>query len=258
MCDFVCADIKRHISAGERYSDFAIVAKDAQSYSGILDLSLKKYKIPAFTSYKRQLDGFAAVKLIFAAYSAIDGGMRREDVIAYAKCGFTELSRDELDELEAYVNKWQIDGSRFLDEDDWHMNPMGYENRKPDNLPQILARINAARRTLITPLASLKESVRSCKTVKEHAGALVEFLVSIGLRERLYERALSLGESGDYESAAELERLLKAIGAPCSVEEIGLSADILRPTFEATKDIRDKYVLSRLCWDLGILEDIQI
>ena len=59
-------------------------------------------------------------------------------------------------------------------------------------------------------------------------------------------------------AAAELERLLKAIGAPCSVEEIGLSADILRPTFEATKDIRDKYVLSRLCWDLGILEDIQI
>lgn len=59
-------------------------------------------------------------------------------------------------------------------------------------------------------------------------------------------------------AAAELERLLKAIGAPCSVEEIGLSADILRLTFEATKDIRDKYVLSRLCWDLGILEDIQI
>ena len=59
-------------------------------------------------------------------------------------------------------------------------------------------------------------------------------------------------------AAAELERLLKAIGAPCSVEEIGLSADILRPTFEATKDIRDKYVLSRLCWDLGILNEIQI
>ena len=59
-------------------------------------------------------------------------------------------------------------------------------------------------------------------------------------------------------AAAELERLLKAIGAPCSVEEIGLSADILRLTFEATKDIRDKYVLSRLCWDLGILNEIQI
>lgn len=59
-------------------------------------------------------------------------------------------------------------------------------------------------------------------------------------------------------AAAELGRLLKAIGAPCSVEEIGLSADILRPTFEATKDIRDKYVLSRLCWDLGILNEIQI
>ena len=210
MCDFVCADIKRRVAMGERYSDFAIVARDAASYSGILDLSLRKYKIPAFTSYKRPLDGFAAVKLIFAAYSATDG-MRREDVMAYAKCGFTELSRDELDELEAYVNKWQIDGSRFLDEDDWHMNPMGYENRPPKDMPEILARINAARRTLISPLSELKESVRSCKTVKEHALALTEFLISIKLDESLYERAKALFASGDYESAAELGRLWQII-----------------------------------------------
>ena len=59
-------------------------------------------------------------------------------------------------------------------------------------------------------------------------------------------------------AAAEIEKLLKTIGAPCSVEEIGLKADILLPTFQATKDIRDKYVLSRLCWDLGILNEIQI
>ena len=29
----------------------------------------------------------------------------------------------------------------------------------------------------------------------------------------------------------------------------------LSMTLEATKDIRDKYILSRLLWDLGIIDD---
>ena len=56
-------------------------------------------------------------------------------------------------------------------------------------------------------------------------------------------------------ASQEVEALLNSIGAPKSVESIGLSAEILPMTFKATKDIRDKYVLSRLLWDLGILEE---
>jgi hypothetical protein len=43
---------------------------------------------------------------------------------------------------------------------------------------------------------------------------------------------------------------------PKSVNEIGIDGDILPETFKATKDIRDKYVLPRLCWDLGIIDEI--
>lgn len=207
MCDFVCADIKRRVTEGARYSDFAIVASDAASYSGILDLSLRKYKLPAFTSYKRRLDSYAAVKLIFAAYSAIDSGFRREDVMAYAKCGFTELSRDELDELESYVIKWQIDRDRFLGEDDWHMSPFGYESHERNDSSEMLERVNAARRKLISPLSELKESVRDAKTVREHAVTLVGFLRKISLDKMIYERARVLYERGNYESAAEHSRL---------------------------------------------------
>lgn len=53
-------------------------------------------------------------------------------------------------------------------------------------------------------------------------------------------------------SSAELEKLFDKIGAPKTLQEIGVDETILPTTFEATKDIRDKYVLSRLCWDLGV------
>ena len=53
----------------------------------------------------------------------------------------------------------------------------------------------------------------------------------------------------------EIEDILTSIGAPKSIEEIGIDCDI-KFALKATKDIRDKYVLSRLLWDLGELDDI--
>ncbi len=56
----------------------------------------------------------------------------------------------------------------------------------------------------------------------------------------------------------DLQKLYKEIGLPLSVKEIGLDESIVKATFIATKDIRDKYVLSRLCFDLGIIKEKMI
>lgn len=57
-------------------------------------------------------------------------------------------------------------------------------------------------------------------------------------------------------SSGELEQLWKAIGGPVTIEEIGQEEALLAITFKATKDIRDKYVLSRLAWDLGVIDEV--
>lgn len=54
-----------------------------------------------------------------------------------------------------------------------------------------------------------------------------------------------------------IEEILASAGVPASCEEIGIDKKILPMTFKASKDIRDKYVLSRLCWDLGIIDEIK-
>ena len=56
-------------------------------------------------------------------------------------------------------------------------------------------------------------------------------------------------------TAEQVEAILDAIDAPKSAEDIGLPGGILPMTVKAAKDIRDKYVLSRLLWDLGILDE---
>ncbi len=56
-------------------------------------------------------------------------------------------------------------------------------------------------------------------------------------------------------SGDDIFALLDKIGAPKTAQEIGVDPKILPITFKATKDIRDKYVLSRLVWDLGIIDE---
>lgn len=57
-------------------------------------------------------------------------------------------------------------------------------------------------------------------------------------------------------AAEEIGKLLDTIGISRSPASMNVNTDALRTTFKATKDIRDKYVLSRLAWDLGILDEL--
>ena len=64
--------------------------------------------------------------------------------------------------------------------------------------------------------------------------------------------------SDELPSSARIEEILNAIGAPTSCEQIGIDPSTLPMTFRAAKDLRDKYILPRLCWDLGILDEIKL
>lgn len=64
--------------------------------------------------------------------------------------------------------------------------------------------------------------------------------------------------SDELPSSARIEEILNAIGAPTSCEQIGVDPSTLPMTFRAAKDLRDKYILPRLCWDLGILDEIKL
>ncbi len=57
-------------------------------------------------------------------------------------------------------------------------------------------------------------------------------------------------------SVQTLTALMETIDVPKTLEAIGVDEALLPAIFRATKDIRDKYVLSRLAWDLGIEDEI--
>lgn len=56
-------------------------------------------------------------------------------------------------------------------------------------------------------------------------------------------------------SSESVETMLKDIGAPTTVEEIDVTREAEHYAFLITKDIRDKYIGSRLLWDLGLIDE---
>lgn len=209
-CAFICEDIKRRVMCGASYSDFAIVARSANTYRGILDTALADANIPAFTSNRRDINEFEAIKLIYTAYAVIRGFVR-EDVISYAKCALSGIDRSECDEFETYVNKWQISGRKFTDEAVWNMNPAGYTTRRDTSTDEKLVRIHNVRQRIVGPLVNFKEKVSSAITVREQAEVLLSFLVEIDMEGALKKRADTLRNLGESALAEENSMLWKHI-----------------------------------------------
>lgn len=109
------------------------------------------------------------------------------------------------------------------------------------------------------------------ETLREFLGKGAESMILLNEKEQKYDkdrhkvrlqRIMDNWEtilqiiSEELPSSEKIEMLLVSIGLPKTMEEIGLESSLLPLTFKATKDIRDKYVLSRLCWDLGVLDEM--
>ena len=209
-CDFIASDIKRRVMAGASYRDFAILTRSLESYSGILDTSLEKAGVPHFMANPKSINSFEAIKLINTAYGVLLRHFATADVITYSKCGLIGATRDECDLFELYVTKWNINGRRFTDETMWNMNPRGFEAMREGDAERIV-KINEIREKIISPLVEFRDNVASAKTVREHAEALLDFLLRVDLEGKLEERARELDSLGESDAASQNARLWKII-----------------------------------------------
>lgn len=109
------------------------------------------------------------------------------------------------------------------------------------------------------------------KDLREFLGKAAESMIALEAREKKYDKDLHKARlevilanwqeilgiiDEELPSSRDLELLMDTIGMPKSLSRIGTEESLLPTIFGATKDIRDKYVLSRLLWDLGLLEEL--
>ena len=214
--ELIAADIARRVQAGARYRDFAIVARSAEDYRGVLDTALSHHRIPAYFSLPTDLSAFSAVKLIRAAYAILTDGGRREDVITYAKSGLSGITADECDRFELYAERWNLSGKAlirtpFVRYPDGY-SPPPYENARKE-AKEALAILNDIRERILAPLSVLEEACKENITIKEHCRILYAFLSTLDVDKQLYDTACEYAAAGDAERADEHARLFAMITA---------------------------------------------
>ncbi|HIY21663.1 MAG TPA: exodeoxyribonuclease V subunit gamma, partial [Candidatus Flavonifractor merdigallinarum] len=171
---------------GYRFREIAVTARSMDDYGPLMETIFPRYGVPVFLGQMSDILQKPVLSLITSALAAAAGGYRYEDLFRYLKTGLTDLSEELRDQLENYVLTWDIRGSRWTREAPWDFHPKGYGLKWTEEDRELVARLDAARRQVIAPL----EKLRSVGTAsgKEHAWALYDFLVEVGLPERLLER----------------------------------------------------------------------
>ena len=59
----------------------------------------------------------------------------------------------------------------------------------------------------------------------------------------------------DLPAYQDMAEYMKKLGMPTKPEEIGLSRQDVLDAFVCSRDIRNKYILSSMIWDIGYMED---
>ena len=191
-----------------RRRDFTVAAPDYASYAPACESVMREYGVAAYSGRRTDVMLKPLVMLAASALDAVTGGWRSEDVFAYLKTGLTGMAAEDVDLLENYCLTWGIRGSSMWTRDEpWTMSPNGtsYELNDADRL--LLERINAARAATALPLAELERALKDASTVAGKTRALWDMLDGLHLSERLAERAASLREAGQTQSADETDQL---------------------------------------------------
>ncbi len=103
--------------------------------------------------------------------------------------------------------------------------------------------------------------------LRDRLGKGAELIIAGDLREKKYDpqkheaRIRRIAEKwdeiveiiGTLPSSAWLESFMRDIGHPTSFSELGLTDEDMHEAFIMAKDIRDKYVLGKLMWDMGLI-----
>ena len=184
---------------GCRFNDIAVVTRNLGDYEKLISVIFKEYDIPFFIDKKREIESNPVVITINAALEILNSNWSYEWVFRYLKTGIIDIDIEEIDLIENFVLKNGIRGSRWTDDKPW---TDGEEERED---------INEIRKKIVTPLVALKEDIKENNTVKGICTSIYNFLINIGVYERLESLRMEFKKSGEQDIASQYAQIWNII-----------------------------------------------
>ncbi len=178
---FAAATIRKLVrTQNYRYKDFVIIARNAEDYKNSIEKECIKNNVFCFFDNRTGITNLPVVALINSALM-LAKNLSTEEILNFHKTGLTDLSFEEISELENYTYLWNVKGSTWFDE--WTMNPNGFVAGDSKNYIEKLNNINGLRQKAIEPIFSFKNSLNG--TPKNIATAILKLLENCNTTQKL-------------------------------------------------------------------------
>ena len=221
---------------GMRYRDILVICNDMETRASVIKRVFADYGITAFLDKKRDILHHPSIEFLASLIDITSKGWLYEHIFRMLKTNLTPISAEDCEELENYVIKYRIKGSRWKTDFAYGVKAEGEE---------VIARINEIRKQVYDYISSFEKEFKQKKTVRDKTAAIYDFLKDKAqLPEKIELLMDYLVEENQLEYAEEasqiwsimigiFDQLIELIGEEeLSAEEYGT---ILKSGFEAVE-----------------------
>lgn len=207
-CENVSRDIKKLLRKGYKASEITVICRDLQKYLSELEYNFSKYEVPYFRDERQPVNTQSLVVMIEFMLRCINFSFKSDDILSLAKTGLTDISDEDINELENYIFLWNINGLKWTKP--FENSTKGFVNELSEADRIALDKINKTREKLIAPLVLLKKITKT-KDSKKISEGIYNTLISYGADKKVKEYAVLLNKSGFYSLAQEQGRIWELV-----------------------------------------------
>lgn len=172
--DYVCSEIRRLAAEdGLKYKDIAVLSRQKESYSSVMESAFERYNIPFYTDENRNASHKALFIFIRTALQlAADKRASSEQWLRYIKTGMLGISDEDAAAVEGYCYKWSVEGEMW--------DEPFTKNEKTDY-------VEKCRQLITKPVFEFRERCKDAEG-QEICAALFDFINAVGVSKVLCER----------------------------------------------------------------------
>lgn len=203
---FAAKEILRLVrDEGLRFRDIAVVTCDMEAYHSVIEKTFREAGIPCFIDHKEGIAEHPLSVFCLSAFRLKEDHFSYDSLFSFLKTGLTDLSRDEIDQLENYCLEFGIHGFRAfekpMERNRKLRGPEPTEEERKEN-PYAgffydLDQINSIRSKVYDILSGFLSEIRGKeRSPGVYVRALKGLLRKNRIEEKMTEKGTALGEQG--------------------------------------------------------------
>ncbi len=191
-----------------QFKDITVATRNLTGYENLIEVIFEQYNIPCFIDSKTEITNHPLVRMVLSMLEIFTENWSYEAVFRYLKSGLTGIEDTRIDLLENYVLACGIRSSRWTQEAEWNTSIefRPDDKQSPEN-DEMLLQVNMTRNEVREPLLRFRKRTKGRRTAEDFCTGIYEYLVEIGVEERIRDYIDSFTQNGQLRLAGEYQQV---------------------------------------------------